>query len=75
MDPSLKAVSEGAEHGKSVNGVSFVVNHEGILHRVVEPGELRGSNCTRTASVTIRMSTHGDRVGIQYPPSWSFATP
>ena len=38
-DPSLKAAREGAEHGKSVNGVSFVVNHEGILHRVVEPRE------------------------------------
>ena len=27
-DPSLKAAREGAEHGQSVNGVSFVVNHE-----------------------------------------------
>ena len=38
-DPSLKAAREGAKHGKSVNGVSFVMNHEGILHRVVEPKE------------------------------------
>ena len=38
VDPSLKAIREGAEHGKTVNGVSFVVNHRGILHRVVEPG-------------------------------------
>ena len=38
VDPSLEAIREGAEHGKTVNGVSFVVNHEGMLHRVVEPG-------------------------------------
>ena len=38
-DPSFKAAREGAEHGKSVNGVSFVVNHEGMMHGVVEPRE------------------------------------
>ena len=70
-DPSLKAAREGAEHGQSVNGVSFVVNHEGILHRGSR-AERRGSNCTRTACVTIRMSKHGDRVSIQHSPSWSF---
>ena len=35
-DPSLKAIKEGAKHGRSVNGVSCV-RKEGILHRVVEP--------------------------------------
>eukprot|EP00731_Ephydatia_muelleri_P011429 Em0006g323a len=43
---------------------SFKAAREGAEHG--NRAEIRESNCTRTACVTIRMSKHGDRVGIQH---------